>query len=196
PPVLALIAGGIAGVNCIRLLLQIGKSFKAGQYDSILADLPALSSAAKIAFGSLAFLALVYALSVLIAGLIGTRRQHLYLILGFILSLPALAAYTVAASLLVRMLDSITGWGGLLFVILFGYIGLDAAVLGLLATDLRPGGRRVRTSSVRESSPDGVLGDGQETDVDTPTIRIRRKANSRVTRGEAGLSRVVRSSRS
>jgi hypothetical protein len=138
PPALALIAGGIACASCVFWLVQIQQAYSAGQYDVILSDLPALSFAATIAFASLAYLALLYGFSVLIAGLIGHRRQHLYVIPGSMLSFSALLVFTTAAYLLIPEIAADTGWGTTPFVILFSCIGVNVAVLGLLVTDLRP----------------------------------------------------------
>jgi uncharacterized membrane protein len=148
PPALALIAGGIGCVSCVYWLVQIQQAYSAGQYDVILSDLPALSSAATIALASLAYLALLYGFSVLIAGLIGHRRQHLYVIPGSMLSFSALLAFTTAVYLLIPDIAADTGWGTIPFVILFSCIGVNAAVLGLLVTDLRPPGRARKARSV------------------------------------------------
>jgi len=144
PPALALIAGSIAGVSCVYWLLQIQQAYVAGQYDLILSYLPTLTSAAEIVFASLAYVALLYGFSVLIAGLIGHRKQHFYIIPGSMLALSALLAFTVAAYLLVPDVAADTGWGTIPFVILFCCIGVNVAVLGLLVTDLRPDKRARR----------------------------------------------------
>jgi uncharacterized membrane protein len=137
PPALALIGGSIAGVSCVYWLFQIQQAYAAGQYDLMLSYLPTLNTAAEIAFASLAYMALLYGVSVLIAGLIGHRKQHLYTIPGSMLALSALLAFTAAAYLLISDLAADTGWGAIPFVILFCCIGVNVAVLGLLITDLR-----------------------------------------------------------
>jgi uncharacterized membrane protein len=144
PPALALIAGSIASVSCVYWLLQIQQAYAAGQYDLILSYLPTLTSAAEIIFASLAYVALLYGFSVLIAGLIGHRKQHLYIIPGSMLALSALLAFTAAAYLLIPDVADDTGWGTIPFVILFCCIGVNVAVLGLLVTDLRPDKRARR----------------------------------------------------
>jgi hypothetical protein len=180
PPALALIAGGIAGVTCIFWLVQILQAYSAGQYDLILSDLPTLTFAATIALASLAYLALLYGFSVLIAGLIGHRRQHLYIIPGSMLSFPALLAFTTAAYMLIPEIAADTGWGTVPFVILFSCIGVNVAVLGLLITDLRPGrGARRRARSalpyhrviVSGHRPVSTVGTPPEQD-DAPTLEL------------------------
>ena len=178
PALLAVIAAAIGVVGSLLSLVQIGVDFKAGWYPAVLAELPALRVATEVAFAGLVFLALLYSMNVLIAGMIGRRWQHLYLIPGVILSLPALAAYSVAAYLLTSMLEETTGWGTLTFVILFGYMGLDAAILGLLATDLRPPGRRNAAGSALPKSPI-VSEDGQVKAVAEPEVPARKKAVGR-----------------
>jgi len=143
PPLLALIAGGLAFASCVFWFVQIQQAYSAGQYDVILSDLPALSFAATITFASLAYLALLYGFSVLIAGLIGHRRQHFYIIPGSMLSFSALLAFTIAAYQLIPEFAADTSWGTIPFVILFSCIGVNVAALGLLVTDLRPA-RRTR----------------------------------------------------
>jgi uncharacterized membrane protein len=170
PPILALIAGGMACVSCLFWLFQMRQAYGAGQYDLILSDLPALSSAAKIAFASLAYLALLYGFTVLISGMIGHRRQHFYVVPGIMLSFPALVVFTIAAYLLIRALASDTDWGTLPFVILFSYIGIDAAALGLLVTDLRPNGGARMARSVLPYNRAVALGHKRITTVDRPPI--------------------------
>jgi hypothetical protein len=144
PVLLALVGGGIALVDCLQHIILMWQAFKDAQYDVILTALPTLGSAVKIVCASLAYLALLFAMNVLISGMIGQRKQHLYIIPGLVLSLLALLAYTVASFILIGTLASMTGWGELPFVILFGYIGVNAAWLGLMITDLRPASRRLR----------------------------------------------------
>jgi hypothetical protein len=144
PVALALVAGAIAVVSCLQHIVLLWQELKGAQYDAILTSLPALGEAAMIVCASLAYLALLFAMNVLISGMIGHRKQHFYIIPGLVLSLVALLAYTVATYLLVGVLASVTGWGELPFVILFGYIGVNAAWLGLMITDLRPVSRRLR----------------------------------------------------
>jgi hypothetical protein len=147
PLILALVAGGIACAGCVFWLVQIQQAYSAGQYDVIFSDLPALTFTAEIALASLAYLALLYGFSVLIAGLIGHRRQHLFIIPGSILSFSALLAFTIAAYQLIPEIAEDTGWGTIPFVILFSCIGVNVAVLALLVTDLRParGPRKARS---------------------------------------------------
>ncbi len=166
PPLLAVLGIGVGGVNCLLLLIQIGKAWRAEQYDVIFAALPTLAGAAELAFAGLAYLALLYSLSVFISGMIGHGRQRFFLLPGVILSLAAVIAYSTAAYLLTTMLDAMTAWGDLPFVILFGYLGLDAAVLGLLATDLR---RSVTRSSSTVSGP-------------VPAVRVRKRGTSHPSR--------------
>ncbi len=178
PALLAVIAAAIGVVDCLLSLVQIGMDFKAGWYPAVLAELPALRVATELAFMGLAFLALLYSMNVLMAGMIGRRWQHLYLIPGVILSLPALVAYSAAAYLLTPILEDATGWGTLTFVILFGYMGLDAAILGLLATDLRSPGRRNAAGSALPKSP-SVSEDGQVKTVAVPEVHVRKRAAGR-----------------
>jgi hypothetical protein len=166
PPILAVLGIGAGGVNCLLVLIQIGKAWRAEQYDVLFAALPLLAGAAELAFAGLAYLALLYSLSVLISGMIGHGRQRFFLLPGVILSLAAVIAYSTAAYLLTGMLDTMTAWGDLPFVILFGYLGLDAAVLGLLATDLR---RSVRRPGTAVSDP-------------VPTGRVRKRVTSHPSR--------------
>jgi hypothetical protein len=62
-----------------------------------------------------------------------------------------------------------TGWGELPFVVFFGYLGTNAALLGLLTTDLRPvpGKRLVATSSestqILIPAPESEMGPAAET---------------------------------
>jgi uncharacterized membrane protein len=191
PPALALIAGGIACVSCVFWLIQIQQAYSVGQYDLIFSDLPALALATTVAFACLAYLALLYGFSVLIAGLIGRRRQHLYIIPGSMLSFSALLAFTAAAYLLIPEIAADTGWRTIPFVILFSCIGVNVAVLGLLVTDLRPGRRARRARSVllyrRVVAPGhrriSTEGTPQEPDdgptLELPEIRVGPAANSR-----------------
>jgi len=179
PPVLALVAGGTACASGVVRLVQLQQEFGAGQLDQTLSDLPALGSAVTIAFASLAYLALLFGLSVLIAGLIGHGRQHLYIIPGSMLSFSALLAFTIAAYALIPDLAAYTGWGAVPFVILFSCIGVNAAVLGLLVTDLRPARAARRATSARPyqraaaSEPRRVtsVGAAPEQD-DDPTLEL------------------------
>jgi hypothetical protein len=150
PLVLALVAGAIAVVNCLQYIILLWQAFKDAQYDAILTSIPALGNAAKIVGACLAYLALMFAMNVLISGMIGHRKQHFYIIPGLVLALPALLAYAVASYLLIGLLAEVSGWGDLPFVILFGYIGVNAAWLGLLITDLRPTPRRLRPEPPRD----------------------------------------------
>jgi hypothetical protein len=146
PVVLAVVAGGIAVVSFFQSTLQLWQAYNDAHFDALLTIFPAMESAAKIVCVCLAYLALLFAMNVLISGMIGRRKQHLYVIPGLALSLPALLAYGVASYLMIGALASVTGWGELPFVLLFGYIAVNAAWLGLLITDLRPvRGRRRET---------------------------------------------------
>jgi uncharacterized membrane protein len=190
PPALALIAGGIACASCVIWLVQIQQAYSAGQYDLIFSDLPALALAATVAFACLAYLALLYGISVLVAGLIGHRRQHLYIIPGIMLSFSALLAFTAAAYLLIPEIAADTGWGTLPFVILFSCIGVNVAALGLLVTDLRPGRRERRAhadlhyrravaSGHRRISTEGAPQPDDGPTLELPEMRVDLAANSR-----------------
>ena len=143
PLLLALVAGSVGGVTCLLALVGAWQSFHAAHYQAIANDFPTIEDSAKIAFAGIAYLALLFALNVLIAGLIGRRRQHLYLIPGMLLTFPALVVFTISATLIIRMISGMTGQPELPFGIFFGYAGLAAVVLALLLTDLRTKRRRV-----------------------------------------------------
>src|SRR5579883_2967640 len=142
PLLLALVAGSVGSVTCLLALVGAWQSFQAAHYPAIANDFPTIENSAKIAFAGISYLALLFALNVLIAGLLGHRRQHLYLIPGLLLTFPALVLFTISATLIIRMASGITGQPELPFALFFGYAGVVAVVLALLLTDLRAKTRR------------------------------------------------------
>jgi hypothetical protein len=142
PVVLAVIAVGAAVVRVVISLISLAQAVAAGRYQAILFGLPILEMAAKVAFAGTAYLALLFALNVLIAGLMRQSRRRLDLVPGLVLSSVALVAYIFFSYLMILELAAFTGWGQLPFVAFFGYLGSNAALLGLLSTDLRPVSRK------------------------------------------------------
>jgi hypothetical protein len=130
PVALALIAVSVAVVRVVISLVSLAQAFAAGHYQAIFTGLPALELATTVAFAGLAYLALLFALNVLIAELIGSSRRRLDLVPGLILSIVAAVAYLVFSYLMIAEMAAATGWRELPFVVFFGYLGTNAALLG------------------------------------------------------------------
>jgi len=143
PPMLALVGGIWAAVTEVRVIAAIWMLARHQDYTAAFARLATLDAASRIAFLGVSFFALLFALMLLMAGLLGRRWARLFVAPGLLFTLPALLCYAVAWVWLAPVAARI-GVGPLAQTSAAAYALLDAVVLAAALCDMRPTLRRAR----------------------------------------------------
>jgi uncharacterized membrane protein YjjB (DUF3815 family) len=147
PPVLFLVAGGWALVSYLRSLYQMWGLFSHWQLDAVYQRLQATDLAARVGLASGSYFALLLALIVVVAGLLGRHWTRLFLLPGLLLAIPAGLLYLVGSEAANVALTGGRGWQSLAATLLIAYALFDALTLAALLADLRPRRRRRRQTS-------------------------------------------------
>src|SRR5579884_4078674 len=147
PPAICLVAGVWALVSYVRSLYQIWGLFSHWQLDTVYQRLQATDLSARVGLASGAYFALLLALIVVVAGLLGRRWTRLFLLPGLLLALPAGLLFLVGAEAANVALTGGKGWQSVAASALFAYALCDAVALAALLADVRPRRRRRRQPS-------------------------------------------------
>lgn len=143
PPVVALAAGVWAAVTEVRAIAAIWTLAKAQQYGAVFAHLATLDAASRVAFLGVSFFALLFALMLLMSGLLGRRWARLFIAPGAIFTAPTLVLYFIGW-LLITPVTNRMGVSPLFQTSVAVYALLDAIVLAAALCDMRPTLRRAR----------------------------------------------------
>ncbi|HLY29417.1 MAG TPA: hypothetical protein VKQ36_00185 [Ktedonobacterales bacterium] len=138
-PPLALLAGVVwTVITSMQAVITLVGLLYAHQYSQLVMPLSALDSASRITFAAVSYSALLGALIVLMAGLLGRRWARLFLASGALFTIAALLGCMVGF-LLLAPLAAHVGLSQRETLGLGIYALLDAIILGAMLCDLRPG---------------------------------------------------------
>jgi hypothetical protein len=141
PPLVMAVAGVWAAVTGLRSLWEAVQLLGSWQVGNVGTLLPSLNAASRLALLGVSFFAILFALIVFMGGTFGRGWRHLFLVPGVILTAPSLVVFVQSARLTSILLTQL-GVARPLQVLGFAYLLLDALLLALLMTDVRPRRRR------------------------------------------------------
>ena len=142
-PLLALVGGVWAAVTEVRTIAAIWALARHQDYAAVFAHLATLDTASRVAFLGVSFFALLFALMLLMAGLLGRRWGRLFIAPGLVFTAPTLVCYVVGW-LWLTPVAARHGVSPLAQASLAAYMLLDAVVLAAALCDMRPTLRRAR----------------------------------------------------
>ena len=142
-PLLALVGGVWAAVTEVRTIAAIWALARHQDYGAVFARLATLDTASRVAFLGVSFFALLFALMLLMAGLLGRRWGRLFIAPGLIFTAPTLVCYVVGW-LWLTPVAARHGVSPLAQASLAAYMLFDAVVLAAALCDMRPTLRRAR----------------------------------------------------
>ncbi len=138
PPVLFLGAGVWSVVTYARTLVTLWNQFISGQLQTFLDGLGGVDLPVRLAMASGAFFALLFALIVIFAGLLGRGWRWLLLLPGLLLGVPALVIFLTGAQAAASALYAAQAFPEFLAPLATAYALIDLVVLAAFLTDLRP----------------------------------------------------------
>lgn len=144
PAVVFLIALSWSLVTYIRSISLLVDLIHARNFGALGPQLHLLNVAARITLLSAGFFALVFALIVVYAGVLGRRGQRALLIPGLALVVPSIIAYLLGSALTGITVSPAMGIPLEGLAVFFVYVLFDAFALGVLLADTRAPVRRVR----------------------------------------------------
>ncbi|HEV8190824.1 MAG TPA: hypothetical protein VGP82_04980, partial [Ktedonobacterales bacterium] len=108
----------------------------------------------RLALLGVSFFAVLFALIVFMGGTFGRGWRHFFLVPGVVLAAPSLVVFVQSARMTSALLTQL-GLALPIQVLVFAYLFLDALLLSLLLTDVRPGRRKSKSKRLRarKSSP-------------------------------------------
>lgn len=139
-----LVAGGWAVYTYTLTLLTLWQQVRSYQLSNLVPLLDALDLAGRVALASAGYFALLSALLVLMAGLLGTRWRRLFLFPGFTFTLPSALAFFFGLRLSLDAKTAPLHLPPLAQTALLAYLLLDAIVLAALLVDVSPRKKRQR----------------------------------------------------
>lgn len=140
-PVL-LVAGGWGMYTYVRTLLMLWHQVQAYQISDLTPLLDSLDRAGRMALASAGYFALLCALIVLMAGLLGKSWRRLFLFPGVVFTLPSAFAFFFGLQLSLDTLVAPSHLSDPLRAALVAYLLLDAVVLAAVLVDVSPRRRR------------------------------------------------------
>lgn len=149
PPIVMALVTVWAGVTGVRALWDGGQLLSQWQVGSVGTLLPSLNAASRLALIGVSFFATLFALIVFMGGSFGSGWRHLFLIPGVLLAAPSLVVFVQSARMTGVLLTQL-GVAQPIQVLIFAYLLLDALLLSLIMTDVRP--RRRRSKSQRRAT--------------------------------------------
>lgn len=153
PPLAFLIAGIWGFVAYIGAFVAAWRLLTHWQLDAFFARLSTMDLAARIGLAGGAYFALVLALIVVFAGIIGRRARRWFLVPGLVLALPAASLFVFAAEATHAALATRLHLPSFLAPLLTFYALCDAVALAVLLLDTRPSTRRRRGSRPLRAAP-------------------------------------------
>ena len=138
------VAGGWALYTYAHTLATLWQNVKSYQLANLSPSLHTLDLAARVGLASAGYFALLSALIVLMAGLLGTRWHHLYLFPGVTFTLPSALAFFLGLTLSLNTLGAPHGISSLARIALLVYLLLDVILLAAALVDVSPRKRRAR----------------------------------------------------
>lgn len=177
PAAAFLVAGGWAVVTCVTAATTLYHLFVGSSVAGLFDVLRALDIAGRIAVTSVGYYALLSALVVLEAGLLGRRWRRLFLFPGIILTIPSALIFYFG----LRMtLDAVSSGHPASLVVQTAitlYLLLDAVLLAAFLVDLRPkprhARRRNRRGHARVAQPEYDEEYDEERSVSAPLPLVR-----------------------
>ena len=154
PPIVMAVISIWAGVTGVRALWDGGQFLDHWQVGSLGTLLPSLNAASRLALFGVSFFAVLFALIVFMGGTFGRGWRQLFLLPGVVLAAPSLVVFVQGARLTGVLLTQL-GVARPIQLVVFAYLLLDALILALLLTDVRPRRRRNKTpaTACAEQSP-------------------------------------------
>ncbi len=146
PPIVMAVVSIWAGVTGVRALWDGGQLLDHWQVGSLGTLLPSLNAASRLALFGVSFFAVLFALIVFMGGTFGRGWRQLFLVPGVILAAPSLVVFVQGARLTSVLMTQL-GVARPIQLVVFAYLLLDALILALLMTDVRP--RRSRNKTQR-----------------------------------------------
>lgn len=153
PPVAFALAGLWGLIAYARALYAAWHVLTHWQLDAFFARLSAVDFAARVGLAGGAYVALLLALIVVFAGLLGRGPRRLFLLPGVVLAAPAAALFLFAAEATLEEVAARLHLPAALAPLLTAYALVDAVVLAALLLDLRPRRRRRRGSRPLRAAP-------------------------------------------
>lgn len=153
PPVAFVLAGLWGLIAYARALYAAWHVLTHWQLDAFFARLSAVDFAARVGLSGGAYVALLLALIVVFAGLLGRGHRRLFLLPGVVLAAPAAALFLFAAEATHEEVAARLHLPAALAPLFTAYALLDAVVLAALLLDLRPRRRRRRASRPLRAAP-------------------------------------------
>ncbi|HLJ82292.1 MAG TPA: hypothetical protein VKT52_12445 [Ktedonobacterales bacterium] len=147
PVAACVVAGGWAIYTYVHGFVTLWQNVSSYQLSNLVQPLDSLSLAAQVALASAGYFALLAALIVLMAGLLGKRWGRLFLFPGITFTLPSALAFFIGFRLSLDALAAPSGIPLPVRTALLVYLLLDAIVLAAVLVDVSP--RRRRTHRAR-----------------------------------------------
>lgn len=144
PIAVLLVAGGWGVFMYVRTLLMLWRQVQAYQISDLTPLLDSLDRAGRVALASASYFALLCALIVLMAGLLGKRWRRLFLFPGLVFTLPSAFAFFFGLQLSLDSLAASYHLADPVRIVLMAYPLLDAVVLAAALVDVSPRRRHAR----------------------------------------------------
>ncbi len=157
PPLIFLVSGLWNTVAYISGVWTLWHEVKSWRIADMFTTLGAVDTSLRFAVAGVSYFALILSFIVLLAGLLGRRRQRVFLLPGLLLCAPIVVIFIFATMLSFSVLATrfhLTAWTQYPLV---SFVLLNALVLAALLLDLRPSPRRrwlVRRMHRREAVVD------------------------------------------
>lgn len=142
PPVFFLVSGLWNTVAYISGVWTLWHEITAWRIADMFTTLGAVDTSLRFAVAGVSYFALILSFIVLLAGLLGRRRQHIFLLPGVLLCAPIVVIFIFATTLSFSVLATRFHLAGWMQYLLISFVLVNALVLAALLLDLRPATRR------------------------------------------------------
>ncbi len=142
PPLIFLVSGLWNTVAYINGVWTLWHEVKSWRIADMFTTLGAVDTSFRFAVAGVSYFALILSFIVLLAGLLGRRRQRMFLLPGLLLCAPIVVIFILATMLSFSVLATRYDLAGWVQYPLISFVLVNALVLAALLLDLRPSTRR------------------------------------------------------